>query len=55
MDEEFRKQLADYFTAAELVDFLDIPVEVLIDILHDQTDYIDDNLEVLSERINYGV
>ena len=52
MDEEFKRQLADYFTSAELVDRLDVPVEELIDFLED---YIADNIEELKDQMLYGL
>jgi len=50
MDEEFTKQLADYFTGPELVDLLNIPVEELIGLLWDP--YIEDNIKELKDVIN---
>ena len=52
MDEEFLKSLGDYFTSAELVDFLDIPTEELIPLI---LDYIDEQKGELDEYLNYGV
>lgn len=54
-NEEFFKQLSDYFTSAELVEFLDIPIETILELLQQNTEYIEDNEELLRERINYGV
>lgn len=50
MDEEFAKQLADYFTGPELVDLLNIPVEELIGLLWDP--YVIDSYEELIDVIN---
>ena len=50
MDEEFEKQLADYFTGPELVDLLDIPIEELIGLLWEP--YIVENSEELKDVIN---
>ena len=51
MDDEFRKRLADYFTSAELVELLDIPVEELIGFLEE---YIIENSEEIKDYMNYG-
>lgn len=51
MDEEYKKRLADYFTGAELVDLLDIPVEELIELL---SEYIDEKVEDINEFMHYG-
>lgn len=50
MDEEFAKQLADYFTGPELVDLLNIPVEELVGLLWDP--YVEDNMEDLKDAIS---
>lgn len=50
MNEEYRKILADYFTASELVDFLDIDVREIIDLFEDK---IMDNKEDVDEIIGY--
>lgn len=52
MDEEFKKRLADYFTGAELVEVLDVPIEELIELL---SDYITDQKAELDEYTNYGI
>lgn len=51
MDEEFKKRLSDYFTSAELVDLLDVPTDILVDLLEE---YIDDKREELDDYLNYG-
>lgn len=48
---EFEKYVADYFTGAELVDLLDIPMEELVSLL---SEYIDEKREEISEYISYG-
>jgi hypothetical protein len=50
-DDEFKKQLADYFTGPELLDLLDVPMDELVDLLED---YIGDKENELKEYINYG-
>lgn len=52
MDEEFQKQLADYFTGPELIDLLEVPVEELVELLWEP--YILDKKDELAEFINYG-
>lgn len=51
MDNEFAKQLADYFTGPELVDLLDVPMDDLVSMLED---YILDKQNELKEYIQYG-
>lgn len=51
MDDEFRKQLEDYFTSAELVELLDIRVGDLIGFFED---YIMENATEVKEYMNYG-
>lgn len=51
MDDEFLKNVGDYFTSAELVDFLDIPTEELIPLI---IDYIEENKGELDEYLNHG-
>lgn len=52
MDEEFLKQIEDYFTSAELVDFLDIPTGELIPLI---LDYIEESKGEIDEYLNHGV
>jgi hypothetical protein len=52
MDDEFLKRLGDYFTSAELVDFLDIPAAELIPLI---TDYIEEQKGELDEYLEHGV
>lgn len=52
MDEEFLKNVEDYFTGAELVDFLDIPTGELIPLI---LDYIEENKGEIDEYLNHGV
>jgi hypothetical protein len=52
MDEEFKKRVADYFTSAELVDHLDIPVEDLVDLIES---YLEDNEDKLEDLMTYGL
>lgn len=51
MDDEFKKQLADYFTGPELLDVLDVPMAELVDLLED---FIAAQENELKEYINYG-
>lgn len=51
MEEEFKKLVADYFTAPELVDLLDVPMEELVDLLEE---YIEDKYTEIQEIVNYG-
>lgn len=51
MDNEFAKQLADYFTGPELIDLLDVPMDELVGVLED---YILDKENELKDYINYG-
>lgn len=51
MDEEFKKRLIDYFTGAELVELLDIPVEELVELLSEQ---IEEKAEEINDFIQYG-
>ncbi len=51
MDNEFKKQLADYFTGPELLDLLDVPMDELVNLLEE---YIGDKENELKEYINYG-
>jgi hypothetical protein len=50
-DEEFNKRLVDYFTSAELVDLLDVPVEELVSLL---AEHIEDKKDFLEDYLNYG-
>jgi hypothetical protein len=52
MDDEFLKRLGDYFTSAELVDFLDVPVTELIPLI---TEYIEEQKGELDEYLEHGV
>ncbi len=51
MDDEYVKRLCDYFTSAEIVDLLDVPIEELIPIIED---YIIEKKAELDDFINYG-
>lgn len=51
MEDEFKKQLADYFTGPELLDLLDVPMDELVNLLED---YIGDKENELKEYIHYG-
>lgn len=51
MDDEFKKQLADYFTGPELLDLLDVPMDELVDLLEE---YISERQNEFKEYINYG-
>jgi hypothetical protein len=51
MDEEFKKRLSDYFTSTELVDLLDVPTDILIDLLEE---YIDERKTEIEDFLNYG-
>ncbi len=48
-DEDFKKKLADYFTATELIDLLDVTIEEVIDSLWFA---IEDQKEELHDYIN---
>ncbi len=48
MNKELRRQIADYFTPAELIDFVDINVEELIEALLDYDESLFDE-EVLED------
>ena len=48
LSKELKKQIADYFEAADLVDFLQIKVE---DIIEDYEDTIETNLDDVLEMI----
>lgn len=52
MEEELKKQIADYYTGPELIDLLKVDVQDLVDLLFE--DYILDNLEEIKEDMNYG-
>jgi hypothetical protein len=48
MDEELKKRIADYFYGHELVEFLQIPVEDIIDAFEDRIlEAIDDVEEMM--------
>lgn len=51
MDPEFIKRLEDYFTSAELVEALDVPIGILVDALYDIIQF---NQNELQEYMNYG-
>lgn len=51
MDDELKKRVADYFTGPELVDLLDVPTEILVDLLEE---YIVEKIDELEEFICYG-
>lgn len=51
MDDDFRKRLADYFTGPELVDLLDVPTEILVDLLEE---YIEEKTNEIEEYMCYG-
>jgi hypothetical protein len=42
--QEYEQSIIDLFTPAELVEFLDIPIETLVDMLWDS--HIEDNAEL---------
>lgn len=50
MDDNFKKALADFFTAQELVDFLEIPVEDIIELFEEDIKDFEDDLK---EEMNY--
>lgn len=50
MDDNFKKALADFFTAQELVDFLEIPVEDIIEVFEEDIKDFEDELK---DEINY--
>ena len=50
MDDNFKKALADFFTAQELVDFLGIPVEDIIEVFEEDIKDFEDELK---EEMNY--
>lgn len=50
MDENFKKALADFFTAQELVDFLEIPVEDIIELFEEDIKDFEDELK---DEMNY--
>ncbi len=54
MDEEFKNRLADYFTSAELVDLLDIPIELIIDFLDEYDILTPQKYAEVVDFINYG-
>lgn len=51
MDIEFKKRIADYFDAGELVDFLGISIEEIVELFEDQIEEVSEEIE---EFINYG-
>lgn len=51
MDEDFKKQLEDYFDPFELVDLLGVSTGEVVDAFEEQ---IEDNLEKLKDFMNYG-
>jgi hypothetical protein len=50
MDDNFKKALADFFTAQELVDFLEIPVEDIIELFEEDIKDFEDDLK---DEMNY--
>lgn len=48
LDKETRERIADYFDAADLVDFLRIPTEDIVDAFEVE---IEDNLDDIEEMI----
>jgi hypothetical protein len=48
MDRETRARIEDFFTATELVDFLCVPIEEIVDRLED---VIEENLDEVEEFI----
>lgn len=52
MDDELKKQIADYFTGPELIDLLEVGVEELVDLLEE--DYLLDKITEIKEHMNYG-
>lgn len=52
MDDEFRQQLADYFTGPELLELLDVPMDELVDMVEE---FILDKENELKEYMKYGV
>lgn len=52
MDDEFRRQLADYFTGPELLELLDVPMDELVDMVEE---FILDKENELKECMKYGV
>lgn len=51
MDEDFREQLADYFTSEELVYQLNIPIKELIDLI---SEYVIDQETELKDFMRNG-
>jgi len=51
MDEEFAKRLADYFTGPELLSLVEVPMEILVELLEE---YILENEEELNDFMSYG-
>ena len=54
MEEGFRNRLADYFTSAELVDLLDIPIELVLDFIDEYDILTPEKYQEVVEFINYG-
>ena len=50
MDDNFKKALADFFTAEELVAFLGIPVEDIIEVFEEDIKDFEDDLK---DELNY--
>lgn len=51
MDRELRKRIEDFFEGYELVEYLQIPVEDVVDAFEDQ---IEEVLEDVEEYISFG-
>lgn len=57
MDEHLKQRIVDFFTPAELVDFiLDVDdTDAMYQLVENLSDYIEENIEEIKEYINYGV
>jgi DNA-binding transcriptional regulator PaaX len=56
MDEDLKQRIVDYFTPAELVDFLlaDDDTDAMHQLVEHLWDYIEDNIEEVIEEMTYG-
>jgi hypothetical protein len=56
MDEDLKQRIVDYFTPAELVDFLlaDDDIDAMHQLVEHLRDYIEDNIQEVIEEMTYG-